>query len=172
MRVLTAHNPRGFLHAVTCIKPGSEYTAERFTAIQQGLGCTVRVYTLDDYLEQQRQLSQTAPKPTLTQAIRSLEWAVTLPGIGQNVVCNVIGWATVTHFVTLAEERVAVAAGPRGAGLLKPGQWRAATEADQPFWMRHSETAPQQVEISTPCTLMEARGLPARRMVSLFEVGA
>lgn len=71
---------------------------------------------------------------------------LTLPELGVELVHPDLGWATVTHIITLEGQPLPVATGPRGQGLVRPGQWRVATEADRPFWMR----AEPVVEVSPP----------------------
>lgn len=137
MDVLTAHTLSGFLHAVTCDVPkGFGLGFERNMAAQ---GLTVTRYSHEAYAALQKERSQTAQKPAQTQAIRTLESEYAWPEIGQNIVHHVIGYATITHTVTLDDRCVPVATGPKGQGLVQQGKWRVATEADKPYWMRSQD---------------------------------
>lgn len=62
-----------------------------------------------------------------------------LPQIGQAIVHPLLGYAVVTHTVTLDDLPIAVVMGPKGSSLVKAGQWRAATDADLPFWLRGAD---------------------------------
>ncbi len=150
MNVLTAHTPNGYLHAVTLDSPAGFGLGFERTMTRMGL--TVQRRPLAEHLEQQRQMvtapkpSQNAQNPAPTQAMRSLEHENALPELGQRIVQNIVGYATVTHFVTTNGQRVPVATGPRGSGLVKPGQWRPATAADVPMWLREREPVKHDAE--------------------------
>ena len=192
MDVLTAHTPDGFLHAVTCDIPKGFGLGFERTMVAQGL--TVTRYSQEDYAARRKEGSQTAPKPTSTSAIRIPKSECAWPEIGQTIVHKVIGYATVTRFVTLEGQPVALATGTKGQGLVREGQWRAATEADKPYWMRQkadvsnigggpaqqSLDAAQSLELvmqivnetatwPSPSTTVDTP--KASRMVGLFEIG-
>ena len=192
MDVLTAHTPSGFLHAVTCDRPKGFGLG--FERTMQAQGCRVTRYSMADYLAQQKARSQPAQNPASTQAIRTLEPEGAWPELGQNIVHHVIGYSTVTHTVTLEGESVPVATGPKGQGLVRAGQWRAATEADKPYWMRlqddvssasRTEEPPDAAQIlkqvkqfvneqasAAPAEMSTTVDMPkASRMVGLFELG-
>ncbi|MBZ9713783.1 hypothetical protein [Deinococcus multiflagellatus] len=120
MDVLTAHNPRGFLHAVT-LDWQAGFGAS-FEQTMQRQGCTVRRYPLADYLAQQQAGRQNKPTPAPASSTSETPASGTVPDVGAELVHPLLGRATVTHHVTLDGRPVAVAASPRGAGLVREWQ--------------------------------------------------
>lgn len=141
--ILEARWPDGGIQA-QWINPTPEQQANfRKTMTRQG--CTVQVFDDQEYLAflESRRTELTAKRAQVT-AVLSIQDAG--PAIGAEIVHETLGWATVTHTVTLEGQPLPVATGPRGQGLVRPGQWRVATEADRPCWMR----AEAVVEVSPP----------------------
>lgn len=154
MDVLIAHTPSGHLHAVTCDHPPGFGLSFEHNMVAQGLTVTRR--SLEEHLQQQRRSPAVKPVPDgasiaapasldkndensanarRVQDAKNSGGGPTLPEVGVELVHPVIGWATVTHVVTLDGQAVPVATGPKGQTLVKAGQWRAATEFDRPRWM-------------------------------------
>ncbi|MVN86877.1 hypothetical protein GO986_08880 [Deinococcus sp. HMF7620] len=118
--VLTAHNPRGFLHAVTL--DWQEGFGASFERTMLAQGCTVTRYTAAQYAaHRQAQLLAAKNKPTPKPAPstpKQGDWTHT-PDVGTKLVHPLLGRATVTHHVTLDGQAVAVAVSPRGASLVR-----------------------------------------------------
>lgn len=197
MDVLTARTPSGHLHAVTCDHPAGFGLGFERTMTRMGL--TVQRRPLAEHLElaNARRTEISPPENAVPEAVRQIEQSsldknpgnaatadcvpaqesgeggLVLPNLDEQVRHPVIGYATITHFVTLEGQPVPVATGPRGQGLVKPGQWRPATAADVPAWMRQpaqalEEAAPAPTaELSTPVDTPKPS-----RMCSLFDMGA
>lgn len=163
MDVLTARHSTGGLHAVTADHPPG--FGPRFEQTMKMQGLTVTRYSADEWREYcSRRTEVSPPRKTAqddvqqnsgkvdaqTAEINQPETSVpaqeikpsglTLPTIGETIVHPVVGYATITHFITLNGQPVPVATGPRGQGLVKPGEWRAATDDDRPFWMRQPDS--------------------------------
>ncbi|WP_104990893.1 hypothetical protein [Deinococcus sp. NW-56] len=128
MDYLQAHNARGFLHASTCDWP--EGFGEEFRRCMEAQGMTVTRF-LPEQLAALRSApilgEPQAPEPQGAAAAGpSLAPERPLPEIGQEVLSPVLGRATVTHYLTWPDgSRAAAVENRRGAGLVRPGEWKA-----------------------------------------------
>lgn len=165
--VLLAHTAEGRLHAMSCDTP--ERFGEKFTSTMQRQGCTVTRLTVAELdARDAARRAKTSPPQAAASARENAVAGRDLPPLGTELVHPVIGWATVSHLIGAAPHQQTVATGPQGSGLVMPGQWRRATDADRPKWMRCEVVPPAPAPVpAAPAPV------PAVRMVSLFElVGA
>ncbi|MCD0164592.1 hypothetical protein [Deinococcus sp. 12RED42] len=129
MDVLTAHNARGYLHAVTCDSPAG--FGELFTRTMRAQGCTVTRRSMADHLAQiaaGRAGPQIGHPPVeaFTPDLPEVGSTVTVPHLGAGVVITVLAWPDGT--------RAALVRARNGEGLARPGQWTpldAPTQAAQ-----------------------------------------
>lgn len=188
MDVLTAHTPRGFLHAVTCDWPEGMNHGEAFRRIQERQGCTVRRYAMDEYLALRATAHVTPTVSPRTEAVPALapepagrdpdplpetrppwEAEPELLAIGAAIVHPVIGYATVTHHQGEAGRQVAVARGPRGEALVN-ADWRGAGPHDVPMWLRVADVATDPVDVQVEVRAPIVPPLPPRAgMLSLWD---
>ena len=167
MDVLTAHNPSGFLHAVTCDSPAG--FGESFAQTMRAQGCTVTRRSMADHLAQAgagRAAPEISHPPVEPPALA-------LPAIGETVTIAHLGEGTVTGVLTWPDgTRAALVASRRGAGLARPGEWTAAAPLSGKFRSNSSEPP------AVPTTIITAAAAPASsasddgggsRMVNLFE---
>jgi len=130
MDYLQAHNARGFLHASTCDWP--EGFGEEFRRCMEAQGMTVTRYSPEQLAALRSAPVLGEPQSTEPQeaaaACPSPAPEQSLPEIGQDVLSPVLGRATVTHYLTWADGTRAAVESRRGAGLVRPGEWKAAPE--------------------------------------------
>lgn len=118
MDVLTAYNPRGYLHAVTCDEPAG--FGELFTRTMRAQGCTVTRRSMADHLAQivaGRAAPQICypPVEASTPALPEVGSSVTVPHLGAGVVITLLAWPDSTQ--------AALVRARNGEGLARPGQW-------------------------------------------------
>lgn len=174
MDVLTAHNSRGFLHAVTLDwQAGFGVQFERTMLAQ---GCTVQRHTLSAYLERQREQQAVRQSGVEISHPRVEASTPALPAIGETVTVPHLGEGTVTGVLTWPDgTRAALVASRRGAGLARPGEWTASTAAPLSGEFRSNSSEPPVV--LPAATTITAAAAPAlsmgdgagSRMVNLFE---
>lgn len=165
--ILEARWPDGGIQAQWINPTPQQEASFRATMIRQG--CAVQAFDDSEYLAflESRRTELTAKRAQVA-AVLSIQDAG--PAIGAEIVHETLGWATVTHIVTLEGQPLPVATGPRGQGLVRPGQWRVATEVDRPFWKRGDVNTSTCVQLDNPTTLPAPPAQPRKAsiMPSLF----
>lgn len=148
MDVLTAHNARGYLHAVTCDSPAG--FGELFARTMRAQGCTVTRRSMADHLAQIA-AGRAAPQichPSVeasTPALPEVGATVTVPHLGAGVVITVLTWPDGTQ--------AALVGARNGEGLARPGQWTpldAPTQAMQDAPPPESPMPPPEPPIQPP----------------------
>jgi hypothetical protein len=167
MDVLTAHNPSGFLHAVTCDSPAG--FGESFARTMRAQGCTVTRRSMADHLAQVR-AGRAAPEISYPPVEPSTP---DLPGIGETVTVPHLGEGTVTGVLTWPDgTRAALVASRRGAGLARPGEWTAAAPLSGESRSNSSEPPalpPIIITAAAAPASSASDGAGGSRMVNLFE---
>ena len=168
MDVLTAHNPRGYLHAVTLDWQAG--FGVQFEQTMRAQGCTVQRHTLTAYLERQREQQAVRQSGVEISHPRVEASTPALPAIGETVTIPHLGEGTVTGVLTWPDgTRAALVASRRGAGLARPGEWTAAAPLSGES-RSNSPVVPPTITITAAAAPALSMGDGAgSRMVNLFE---
>lgn len=148
MDVLTAHNARGYLHAVTCDSPAG--FGELFARTMRAQGCTVTRRSMADHLAQiaagrADHVRTDSRAQVATPDLPEVGATVTVPHLGAGVVITVLTWPDGTQ--------AALVRARNGEGLARPGQWTpldAPTQATQDAPPPESPIPPPEPPIDPP----------------------
>ncbi|GGR62697.1 hypothetical protein GCM10008959_25920 [Deinococcus seoulensis] len=139
MDVLTAHNARGYLHAVTCDHPAG--LGELFARTMRAQGCIVTRRSMADHLAQiaagrAGHAPTDSPAQAVTPDLPEVGASVTVPHLGAGVVITLLAWPDGT--------RAALVRARNGESLARPGQWTPLDTPAQPTQDAPSPEPPMQ----------------------------